>query len=170
MKTAGQKNQNIKQQKIAIGNDTSINLFTNIQYDEMNVLVSESFHCALLDSGCTQTVCGESWYNCYKENLTKGEASLMKELTQFSKIKIRFGNSNCVDIGQHSILVKKGTFEKKGVNNFSTPCSIPFVNVLHQNKPLHNFYKKGQCSIAGCMKGLDIYQINKFLFAHHQYR
>ena len=81
MKTAGQKNQNIKWQKITIGNDTGINLFTNIQYDEMKVLVSESFHCALLDSGCTQTVCGESWYNCYKENLTKGEASLMKELT-----------------------------------------------------------------------------------------
>ena len=56
MKTAGQKNQNIKQQKITTGKDTSINLFSNIQYDEMNVLVSESFHCALLVSGCTQSL------------------------------------------------------------------------------------------------------------------
>lgn len=52
----GQKNQNIVRQKNISGNDTDINLFTNIQYDEMNILVSESFHCALLDSGCTQSL------------------------------------------------------------------------------------------------------------------
>ena len=43
----------------ANGNDTDINLFTNIQYDEMKALVRESYYCALLDSGCTQTVSGE---------------------------------------------------------------------------------------------------------------
>ena len=53
----------------------------------MKALVSESFYCALLDSVCTQTVCGESWYNCYKENLTKGEVSLIKESPSSTKFK-----------------------------------------------------------------------------------
>ena len=37
---------------------------------------------------------------------------------------------------------------KKGTKNLTTPYSIPFLNVLYQNKALHNFYKKGQCDIA----------------------
>ena len=67
----GQKNQNIVRQKNISGNDTDINLFTSIQYDEMKALVSESFYPALLNSGCKQTFCGETRYNCYRENLTK---------------------------------------------------------------------------------------------------
>ena len=38
-------------------------------------------------------------------------------------------------IQQHLILAKKGTFlEKKGTKNFTSPYSIPFLSVLHQNK------------------------------------
>ena len=36
---------------------------------------------------------------------------------------------------------------KKGTKNFTTPYSIP--------KVLHNFHKKGQHLVAGCMKGLN---------------
>ena len=34
-------------------------------------------------------------------------------------------------------------FEKKGTKQFTNPYSIPFQSVLHQNKALHNFHKKG---------------------------
>ena len=90
-----QRSQNNGGQKNANGNNTDINLFTNIQYDELKVLVGESFYCVLVDSGCTQTACGESWYNCYKENLIKDEVSLIKELPSLTKFK--FGNRNCAD-------------------------------------------------------------------------
>lgn len=63
----GQRNQNIGGQKNANGNNTDTNLFTIIQHDGMKALVSKNFYCALLDSECTQEVCGETWYNCYKE-------------------------------------------------------------------------------------------------------
>ena len=57
------------------------------------------------------------------------------------------------------ILVKKGTFlgkkKKRARKNFTTPYSISFLSVLHQNKALHNFHKRGQCPIAGHIKGLD---------------
>ena len=33
----------------------------------MKALVSKNFYCALVDSECTQEVCGETWYNYYKE-------------------------------------------------------------------------------------------------------
>ena len=38
---------------------------------------------------------------------------------------------------------------KKGTKNLPPPCySIPFLSVLHQNKSLHNFCKRGQRSIV----------------------
>ena len=90
-----QWSQNNGGRKNANGNNTDISLFTNIQYDELQVLVGESFYCVLVDSGCTQTACGESWYNCYKENLIKDEVSLIKEVPSLTKFK--FGNRNCAD-------------------------------------------------------------------------
>ena len=49
--------------------------------------------------------------------------------------------------GQHSILARKGT---KNFNPF--PYSVPFLSVLHQNKALYNFHKRGQISIVECNK------------------
>ena len=46
-------------------------------------------------------------------------------------------------------------FEKKGTKNLTTPYSIPFLSVLHQNKALHNFHKRGQRPTVGRIKGLD---------------
>ena len=40
-------------------------------------------------------VCGEAWYNFYKENLTKDKVSLIKEVP--SSTKFKFGNGDCVD-------------------------------------------------------------------------
>ena len=50
--------------------------------------------------------------------------------------------------------MKKGTFQKKGPQK-SHPYSIPFLNVLHQNKALHNFCKRGQCLIVERNIGLE---------------
>ena len=51
----------------------------------------------------------------------------------------------------------QGSFRKrvkKGNKNFTTPYLSPFLSVLHQNKALHNFHKRGQPSIAGGIKFL----------------
>ena len=62
-------------------------------------------------------------------------------------------------LGQRPLLAKKDTFfekkKKNGTENLTTPYSIPFLNVLHQNKASHNFHKRGLHLIAGCIKGLD---------------
>ena len=56
---------------------------------------------------------------------------------------------------QRPILAKKDTFFKKGTKTYTTPYSIHFLSVLHQNKGLHNFHKMGQHPIVGHMEGLD---------------
>ena len=55
------------------------------------------------------------------------------------------------NIGQNVLFF----FEKKGTKNLTTPYSIPFLSVLHQNKALHNFHKRGQRPTVGRIKGLD---------------
>ena len=46
-------------------------------------------------------------------------------------------------------------FQKKGTKNLTTPYSIPFLSVLHQNNALHNFHKRGKRSAVGHIKRLD---------------
>ena len=50
---------------------------------------------------------------------------------------------------------KECFFQKKGHQNFTTPYSIPFLSVLHENKSLHNFHEWGQRPAAGRIEGLD---------------
>ena len=55
--------------------------------------------------------------------------------------------------------MKKGTFLKKILHPLPHPTpppySIPFPNVLHQNKALHNFQKRGAASIVEHDIGLE---------------
>ena len=60
------------------------------------------------------------------------------------------------NLGQHSVLAKKGTFLKKRHQKFHpTSYSIPFLSVLHQNKVLYNFHKRGQHLIVEHNIGLE---------------
>ena len=62
---------------------------------------------------------------------------------------------------RYSLSIMKHLFWKKGTKNFTTPYSIPFLNVLHQYNALHNFQKKVAASNYRTHKrsrlGLDIY-------------
>ena len=50
-------------------------------------------------------------------------------------------------------------FEEKGdLKYFITSYSISFLSILHQNKALHTFHKRGQHRIARHIKGLDTVQ------------
>ena len=53
------------------------------------------------------------------------------------------------DIGR-----KEHFFEKKGHQIFHQPLFNP-LSVLHQNKAMDNFYKRGKHPIVGHIKGLD---------------
>ena len=74
---------------------------------------------------------------------------------KISMLSVRAYSRN---LGQCSILARKGTFFEKRVPKVSSPLplySIPFLSVLHQNEALHNFPKRGQRSIVKCNIGLE---------------
>ena len=60
-------------------------------------------------------------------------------------------------LGKHPILAKKVQFlEKKvGLKYFTISYSMPLLSILHQNKALHTFHKKGQYQIARHIKSLE---------------
>ena len=68
-----------------------------------------------------------------------------KEMFSFT-----FSRRAASDIGQKSTF-----FEKKGRQKLPYPLFNPFWSILHQNKALHNFYKRGQRRITGRIKVLD---------------
>ena len=73
-----------------------------------------------------------------------------------SKVRVVLGTNFGPRLGKHPILAKKGTFhEKRGTKNFTSPYSIPFLSVLHQNKTVHNVLKMGQRLTAVGIKDLD---------------
>ena len=58
--------------------------------DRLKTLVSEWWNAAVLDSGATNTVAGESWFNCFMSSLSKSE----KQKVQYHPFnsKYRFGD------------------------------------------------------------------------------
>lgn len=46
---------------------------------DVKTLVSETFNCAVLDSGCTATVCGVDWLECFVNSLDSSSLNLVTE-------------------------------------------------------------------------------------------
>ena len=46
--------------------------------ETMKKLIGETLSIAALDSGCTKTVCGETWLNCYLETLSDENKKLLQ--------------------------------------------------------------------------------------------
>ena len=74
-------------------------------YDSPNCfksLVAESFGCAVIDCGASQTVCGKTWYMCYLETLDKVSRDAI--VTKPSDNSFKFGDgrrvtsTGCVDL------------------------------------------------------------------------
>ena len=76
-----------------------INLLQSPSIAEFEVFVGETLSCGVLDSGCTQTVCGEMWLQCYKDSLSDAEQNSITEVP--SNTSFRFGN------GQSLVSLKK---------------------------------------------------------------
>ena len=57
---------------------------------EMTALVVESFNCAVLDSACTSTVCGNDWLQSYMHALSEKE--VLKVTEEDSNTTFRFGD------------------------------------------------------------------------------
>ena len=60
----------------------------------MESLVAETFNMALLDSGCTKTVCGEAWLQHYVQSLSYNEYKQLETLESTNIFK--FGDNKVI--------------------------------------------------------------------------
>ena len=81
--------------------------------EELNKLLAQSIGMAILDSGCTKTVCGEAWLELYIDTLHYNEKQsivITKSSTAF-----KFGDGKLVP--------------KKALRNNSTIAVIGLINI-----------------------------------------
>ena len=64
----------------------------NIESEEIKVFVGETLNCAVLDSGCSQTVCRKDWLKCFEESLDDG----LQIREKASNSTFKFGNGGPV--------------------------------------------------------------------------
>ena len=77
------------------GNQVKLSLFSKKVYNcYINKFVMKTFNHAVLDSGCTKTVCRESWLNNYIDTLPAGDKQKVveskSELNLNSEMVIQF--------------------------------------------------------------------------------
>ena len=71
--------------------EEEITLFSNgVQDQYMSTFLSETFNSAILDSGCSKTVCGRVWYEKYCDSISEKDVQSIEEIKGTSKFK--FGN------------------------------------------------------------------------------
>ena len=64
----------------------------NTDSDKVRQFVGETLNCAILDSGCSRTVCGQNWLKCFEDSLDEG-VSIKK---RSSCATFKFGNGGPV--------------------------------------------------------------------------
>ena len=88
--------------------------YINVSYNVTNInsntdetcLVAEAVNCAIVDTACTSTVCGQAWLTCFLDSLDTESKLKVKEYSS-SKI-FRFGNGSTL----------------KSMKLFIIPCTI----------------------------------------------
>ena len=76
-------------------NENKVTLFTQeVQKCFIENFLGETLNLAVLDSGCTKTVCGEEWLKCYIDTLSEREQKEIQSLQ--SKTEFKFGDGKSV--------------------------------------------------------------------------
>ena len=74
--------------------EEDVTLFASgVQDQYLPTFMSETFNSAILDSGCSRTVCGKIWYDQYSNSLSKEQADMVEEMQSFSKFKFGCGQA-----------------------------------------------------------------------------
>ena len=79
--------------------DDKIQFYTE---EVLQCLVGDTLSMAILDSGCTRTVCGENWLNCYLETLTENEKALVQYSSSTAVFK--FGDGKHFKSKKHALI------------------------------------------------------------------
>ena len=70
--------------------------------NQKDILFSETIGCAILDSGCSKSVCGDNWLETYLDTLSENEKKMVKY--EPSDRKFKFGD-NTVFTSLYKVLI-----------------------------------------------------------------
>ena len=125
------------------------------QDSKLNKLVNECCGCALLDTGCSTTVCGESWLNSYVELLSDFDASAIVE--KKSTASFTFGDGVSIKSLKRLVLPcyiggKRCTLETDVVK-----CNVPllFSKPSMKKGKMHLDFERDVAVIGGKSISLD---------------
>ena len=92
----GKENHDLREKDLSGTENEEGNKDENLYYtnNDNQELMRETINKAILDSGCTKTVCGNNWLKCYRETLNESENDNIKLLESSSSFK--FGDGNVV--------------------------------------------------------------------------
>ena len=82
----------VKERQQSDGNEEIVLEVAQVDNEKMKELVGETICCGFLDSACSQTVCGQSCLNCFKQS--QGPVKLERKV---STRKFKFGSGKSVD-------------------------------------------------------------------------
>ena len=158
--------------------ENKVTLFTQeVQKCFIENFLGETLNLAVLDSGCTKTVCGEQWLNCYIDSLSETEKKTMKRFK--SNTEFRFGDGKsviseqCVSIpckiagvsvnvetdvvkSEIPLLLSKESMKKAGtkidfvkdkINIFGKEIDLKFTSSGHYAIPLNEYQKSSELTI-----------------------
>ena len=80
--------------KVNIASDEHAVLFTGYNTEEVRCLGIDARNCAVLDSACSNTVCGDRWVNTYIHSLDTGDKEKVKK-SEDQKV-FKFGGRTCL--------------------------------------------------------------------------
>jgi len=93
---------------------------------KLNQLVKDSFGCAILDSGCSTSVCGQQWFEEYEGSLTTYDQSLIEE-KEASNTSFTFGDGNTYKSLKRVILPCWIAGMKANIEVDVVECNIPLL-------------------------------------------
>ena len=80
---------------------------------------------AVLNSGCTKNVCGETWLQCYLETLDESEKMKVKYFS--SSTSFNFGSGECVVSSKLVILPSEIAGRKLKIETEVVNCDLPLL-------------------------------------------
>ena len=92
--------------------EEQITLFFGNQESDMYLFTSEARNSTVLDSGCTSSVAGQDWLNCFIDCMNENDVGLIKKAESSKVFKFREGE------------------EKKSKESVILPCKLAGKDVM----------------------------------------
>lgn len=107
--------------------ECNITLFTKESPTAAEILLTECYGSAVIDTACTRTVCGEEWLESYITGLSKIERQNLKNSEQQSSRPFKFGDGNVVQSTRKLKIPAKIGQTKCKIETEVVPAKIPLL-------------------------------------------